>query len=93
MAKFEQAAAIDPKSPRILANLELARAAVSEDLPQRRSGEDDEDWAARLNDAGVIAKVQGNNRKAVAAFTRAIQARSEYYDRAANNLATAQVSR
>lgn len=93
LAKFEQAAAIDPKSPRILANLELARAAVSEDLPQRRSGEDDEDWAARLNDAGVIAKVQGNNRKAVAAFTRAIQARSEYYDRAANNLATAQVSR
>jgi Flp pilus assembly protein TadD len=93
LAKFEQAAAIDPKSPRILANLELARAAVSEELPQRRSGEDDTDWAARLNDAGVMAKVQGNNRKAVAAFTRAIQARSEYYDRAANNLAMAQVPR
>ena len=93
LAKFEQAAAIDPKSPRIAANLELARAAVTEDLPLRRSGESEADWAARLNDAGVIARVQGNNRKAVAAFTQAIQARSEYYTRAANNLAMAQVAK
>jgi Flp pilus assembly protein TadD len=93
LTKFEQAAAIDPRSPRIAANLELARAAVTEDLPARRSGESEADWAARLNDAGVIARVQGNNRKAVAAFTRAIQARSEYYTRAANNLAMAQVAK
>jgi Flp pilus assembly protein TadD len=93
LAKFEQAAAIDPKSPRIAANLELARAAVTEDLPQRRAGESEGDWAARLNDAGVIARVQGNNRKAVAAFTQAIQARSQYYARAANNLAMAQVAK
>ena len=93
LAKFEQAYAIDPKSARIMANLELARAAMSEDLPQRQAGEAEADWAARLNDAGVIAKVQGNNRKAVAAFTQAIQARSQYYARAANNLATAQVPR
>ena len=84
---------IDPKSARIAANLELARAAVSEELPQRRSGESEVDWAARLNDAGVIARVQGNKRKAVAAFTQAIQARSQYYTRAANNLAMAQVAR
>lgn len=90
LANFERAAAMDPKSPLIAANLELARAAMSEDLPQRRAGETETDWAARLNDAGVIAKVQGNNRKAVAAFTRAIEARSQYYARAANNLATAQ---
>lgn len=90
LSNFERAAAIDPKSPRIAANLELARAAVSEALPQRRAGEGDADWAARLNDAGVIARVQGNNKKAVAAFTQAIQARSTYYARAANNLATAQ---
>ena len=51
------------------------------------AGESDADWAARLNDAGVIAKVQGNNKKAVAAFTQAIEARSQYYARAANNLA------
>jgi Flp pilus assembly protein TadD len=89
LSNFERAASIDPKSARIAANLELARAAVSEDLPQRRGGESDAEWAARLNDAGVIAKVQGNNKKAVAAFTQAIQARSQYYARAANNLAMA----
>jgi Tfp pilus assembly protein PilF len=93
LQNFERAAAIDPKSPRIAANLELARAALSEELPERRAGETEADWAARLNDAGVIARLQGNNKKAVAAFTRAIQARSEYYDRAANNLASAQVPR
>lgn len=89
LSNFERAASIDPKSTRIAANLELARAAVSEELPQRRAGESDADWAARLNDAGVIARVQGNNKKAVAAFTQAIQARSQYYARAANNLAMA----
>ena len=93
LENFERAATIDPKSPRIAANLELARAALSEELPQRKVGESETDWAARLNDAGVIAKAQGNSKKAVAAFTQAIQARSQYYDRAANNLATAQVAR
>ena len=93
LQNFERAATIDPKSPRIAANLELARAALSEELPERRTGETEADWAARLNDAGVIAKLQGDNKKAVAAFTRAIQARSEYYDRAANNLASAQVAK
>ena len=34
LANFERAAAMDPKSARIAANLELARAAMSEDLPQ-----------------------------------------------------------
>ena len=91
--KFERAAAISPKSARIAANLELARAAASESLPLRRQGESEADWAARLNDAGVIARVQGNNKKAVAAFTQAIEARSQYYARAANNLASAQVAR
>ena len=93
LQNFERAAAINPKSARIAANLELARAALSEELPARRAGESEIDWAARLNDAGVIARLQGNNKKAVAAFTQAIQARSEYYDRAANNLAMSQVPR
>ena len=66
---------------------------MSDDLPQRRAGESEVDWSARLNDAGVIARLQGNDKKAVAAFTRAIRARSEYYARAANNLAVAQVTR
>lgn len=89
LAMIEQAAALDPRSRRIADNLELARAAVSEDLPRRRPGEDDRDWAARLNDAGVIARVRGDDKKAVAAFARAIQARSEWFERAANNLALA----
>ena len=91
--KLERAVAIDPKSKRARHNLELARAALSEDLPQRRLGESDEDWAARLNDAGVIARLQGNHKKAVAAFARAVEARSQYYERAANNLAMAQAAR
>ncbi|NUT00552.1 MAG: tetratricopeptide repeat protein [Sphingomonas sp.] len=93
LAKLEQAAARDPKSERISANLELARGAVSEDLPRRRSGESEADWAARLNDAGVVARIQGKKGKAVAAFTQAIQARNDYYTRAANNLAMAQVAK
>lgn len=87
LVAIERAAALDPKSKRIAHNLELARAAVSADLPQRRPGESDEDWAARLNDAGVLARLRGDKAKAVAAFTRAIRARSEWFERAANNLA------
>jgi Flp pilus assembly protein TadD len=93
LEKLERASALDPKSERIAHNLELARAALTEELPRRRAGESDEDWAARLNDAGVVARVQGNRRKAVAAFARAIEARSTYYERAANNLAMAQAAR
>ena len=87
LGKFEQAAALDTRSTRIAQNLELARAAVSEELPARRPDESDTDWAARLNDAGVIAKVRGDNKKAIAAFAQAIEVRSQYYERAANNLA------
>lgn len=87
---FERAAALDPQSQRIANNLELARAAVSEDLPRRRKGEDDAAWAARLNDAGVIARIRGDSAKAIAAFARAIRARSQWFERAANNLALAE---
>lgn len=90
---LERAAALDPRAQRIAANLELARAAVSEQLPERRPGESDSDWAARLNDAGMIARLQGDNRKAVAAFARAIEARSQWFERAANNLALVQGAR
>ena len=87
LTSLGQAAAIDPKSGRIANNLELARAAVAESLPQRRDGESESDWAARLNDAGVVARLQGNTKKAVAAFSQAIEARSQWFERAANNLA------
>ena len=90
---LERAAALDPQSTRIKNNLELARAAVSEDLPRRRPNETDEEWAARLNDAGVVAKLRGEETKAVAAFTRAIEVRSSWFDRAANNLKLTQAQR
>ena len=84
---IERAAAFDPKAPRIAANLELARAAVAQDLPQRRPGESDSDWAARLNDAGVVAASGGERQRAIAAFSQAIEASSQWFEKAANNLA------
>lgn len=85
-AILERAHALDPASARIANNLELARAAVAEDLPRRNSGESDDQWAARLNDAGVVAHRRGDEERATAAFTRALQARSIWFERAANNL-------
>jgi Flp pilus assembly protein TadD len=84
---LERAAEIDPKAKRIADNLELARAAAAEDLPRRRPGESDSDWAARLNDAGVLAAVSGDRQRAIAAFAQALEASSQWFDRAANNLA------
>lgn len=90
MEQLERAAALDPKSRRAANNLDLARTAASRDLPQRRPGESDIDWAARLNDAGVMARVRGDQKRAIAAFAQAIEARSQWYERAANNLALSQ---
>jgi Flp pilus assembly protein TadD len=83
---FEQAVLLDGKSRRIADNLELARAALSADLPKRRADEDGHDWAARLNDAGVAAEMLGQKKRAVAAFTQALDASPIWYDRASNNL-------
>lgn len=87
LVSLEVAAGLVPRSHRIANNVELARVAVENGLPERRSGESEDDWAARLNDAGVIATIRGNNPKAVAAFSRAIEARNQWFERAANNLA------
>lgn len=88
--QLERAASLDSRSPRIANNLELARSAVSADLPHRRSGEGDDEWAARLNDAGVMAHIRGEQKRAIAAFSQAIEARSQWFERAANNLALSQ---
>lgn len=85
-ALFEQAAGQDPRSDRIANNLELARAALGADLPQRRAGESERDWAVRLNDAGVAAELLGDPKRAIAAFTQALDASPSWYDRASNNL-------
>ena len=90
---LEKAAAIEPNAARIANNLELARAAASQELPQRRAGESIDDWAIRLNDAGVIAGMRGNQNQAIAAFSRAILAREHWFERAANNLASAEGER
>ena len=84
---LERAGALDPNSQRIANNLELARAALAEDLPRRRAGESDMDWASRLNDAGVAAAVGGDRQRAIAAFAQALEASAQWYERAANNLA------
>lgn len=84
---LEKAAALDPKARRIADNLELARAALAENLPRRRAGESDSEWAARLNDAGVLAVAGGQRQRAIAAFSQAIEANSQWFERAANNLA------
>jgi len=88
-SRFERASALDPHSTRIANNLELARGAVAAELPQRRVGEDDRAWAARLNDAGMAAQLMGNRQRAVAAFTQALEASGTWYARAANNLQSA----
>jgi Flp pilus assembly protein TadD len=86
---FENAAKRDPASQRIANNLELARAALAADLPSRRPNENSNDWAARLNDAGVAAQLLGDKKRALAAFTQALYASGHWYPRAAANLENA----
>ena len=93
VALLEQAVARDPKSTRIANNLELARAALADKLPERRRGETNEEYAARLNDAGIAARLRGDQKRAIAAFSRAIQARTDWYERAANNLKQAEAAK
>lgn len=88
LASFERANSLNPKPPRLANNLELARAAVAAELPNRLAGENDESFAARLNDAGVIAAAAGQDARAQAAFAQAIEVRSRWYARAAENLAS-----
>lgn len=83
---FQKAATLDRDSKRIANNLELAKTALAADLPRRRTGEANEDWAARLNDAGVAAELLGDKQRAIAAFTQALDASPVWYDRASNNL-------
>lgn len=87
LASFEQAAASNPRLPQLANNLELARSAMAADLPLRLAGESDEAFGARLNDAGVVAAASGQQKKAEAAFAQAIEVRSRWYARAADNLA------
>lgn len=84
---FTRAAAIDPALPRLANNLELATAALSADLPRRGASENDEQYSARLNDAGVVAAAGGDTKRAEAAFAQAIALKSRWFSLAAENLA------
>jgi Flp pilus assembly protein TadD len=86
VASFKQALASNPAIPRLGNNLEFARAGLSAELPMRGKHESDNDWASRLNDAGVAAQSRGETARAVAAFSRAIEAKRSWYVRAVNNL-------
>jgi Flp pilus assembly protein TadD len=88
-----QAHALAPGEGRIADNFDLARSAAAAGLPVRERGESDADYAARLNDAGVVAIGQSKGRKAVAAFARALEVSDSWYVRAANNLSIAEASR
>lgn len=90
---LQRALALDPKVRHGAANLELASAALSVDLPAKAPDESDDAFAARLNDAGVIAAAQGNRPRAVAAFSGALAARSVWFARAAHNLEQVEQSR
>ena len=90
--QLERAVALGSASIRTANNLELARAAMTNDLPQRREGETSREWAERLNDAGVAAQLTGNRSKAIAAFTQALQVTENWYARAANNMTIATAS-
>lgn len=87
LAAFERAKMLAPTFPRLANNLELARAAVAAGLPHRDQGESDVAFAARLNDAGVVAAASGQIKRAEAAFAQAIELRSRWFARAADNLA------
>jgi len=89
---FARAAAIDPANRVIANNLELVRAGLANELPHRRTGENNDDFAARLNDAGVTARLLGDETRATAAFTLAVQARDRWYERAYNNLGSRQTA-
>ncbi|HEV2596068.1 MAG TPA: hypothetical protein VGU01_12800 [Sphingomicrobium sp.] len=83
---FQRATALQPKSERARDNLDLATAALTTTLPERRPGESEQSWAARLNDAGLAASTVGDKARATAAFTQALEVSSVWYARAANNL-------
>lgn len=88
-----KAAKLDPSNPRIAANLDLAASAVAASLPRRRPGETGENYAARLNDAGVTAFRQGDRARAIAAFAQALESSERWFVLAANNLSLVESTR
>lgn len=93
LAALTRARALAPAIPRIAANLDLARAATEARLPERRPGESGSAYAARLNDAGVMARLRGDAAAAEAAFAQALEASERWFAPAADNLAELKTQR
>lgn len=87
---LRKALAADPTSRIARANLDLAESALGSDLPVRRAGESANDFAARLNDSGVVAEAAGDRKRAVAAFANALSLRPSWSARIARNLEDAE---
>jgi len=87
LVAFGEALRLNPALPRLANNLELARSALESDLSRRAVGESDDDYAARMNDAGVVAAAAGQQAKAKAAFAQAVELKSRWFTLAADNLA------
>lgn len=92
-AELARGVALDPSLPRLANNWQLASDALAASFPERRSGEKDAAWAARLNDAGVAAAAQGHRARAIAAFARSIATRPAWDARTAANLAAVEAIR
>jgi Flp pilus assembly protein TadD len=90
---LEQAAGRAPDAERTANNLDLARMGLAGDLPTRRGDENSAAYAARLNDAGVAARMRGEPERARAAFAQAIEASASWYSRAGDNLAAVESGR
>jgi Flp pilus assembly protein TadD len=88
-----RAAAMKPGAGRIANNLDLAQLGLAGDLPAQRDGEATADYAARLNDAGIAARLRGDPRRARAAFAQAITASGNWYARASANLAQVEANK
>ena len=88
--QLQQALATDPSNRIARANLELAQAALAQDLPPRRENESLDTYASRLNDIGVIAEAAGDRKRAIAAFSQAVSLHPRWSEKAASNLAKAE---
>ncbi|QIK95681.1 tetratricopeptide repeat protein [Sphingomonas sp. HDW15A] len=88
--QLQMALAADPANRIARANLELAEAALTQDLPAKRENETLDAYAARLNDIGVIAEAAGDRKRAVAAFSQSVSIHPRWSEKAASNLARAE---
>ncbi|WP_343346745.1 tetratricopeptide repeat protein [Sphingomicrobium sp. XHP0239] len=92
-APLVKALVLEPRHARAQSNLDLLDLVDARSLPVREPGETDEDYARRLNDAGIAAAARGERDRAIVAFAHAVEVRPIYYEKAAANLAAVEEPR